>query len=95
MRHVDCGQEFDGGDDVTGPRLGVPQLSKSQVGVVATHLDEQVTAFRNGPPDTGPYAFVLELLLQYFHRFAAGCPAVQPQGLGAVDMAQLWGGCEG
>ncbi|MGW7572342.1 IS256 family transposase, partial [Streptomyces tendae] len=38
--------------------LGVTQLSKSQVSAMAKHLDEQVTAFRNRPLDTGPYAFV-------------------------------------
>lgn len=38
--------------------LGVTQLSKSQVSAMAKHLDEQVSASRNGPLDVGPYAFV-------------------------------------
>lgn len=38
--------------------LGVTQLSKSQVSVMAKHLNEQVTAFRNRPLDAGRYAFV-------------------------------------
>lgn len=38
--------------------LGVTQLSKPQVGAMAKHLDEQVTAFRNRPLDADPYSFV-------------------------------------
>ncbi|MBR7830711.1 transposase [Actinospica sp. MGRD01-02] len=34
--------------------LGVTQLSKSQVSAMATHLDEQVRAFRERPLDAGP-----------------------------------------
>ncbi|CAM5302368.1 hypothetical protein GCM10010266_73800 [Streptomyces griseomycini] len=37
--------------------LGVTRLSKSQVSAMAKHLDEQVTAFRNRPLDTGPRTF--------------------------------------
>ncbi len=38
--------------------LGVAQLSKSQVGAMVKHPDEQVTAFRNRHLDQGPCAFV-------------------------------------
>ncbi len=38
--------------------LGVTQLSKSQVSAMATHLDEQVAAFRDRPLDAGPYPVV-------------------------------------
>jgi Transposase, Mutator family len=39
--------------------LAGTQLSKSQVGAMAIErLDEQFAAFRNGPLDAGPYAFV-------------------------------------
>lgn len=38
--------------------LGVTQWSKSQVGAMAEHLDEQVAAFRNRSLDQGPYTFV-------------------------------------
>ncbi|MFB9446453.1 hypothetical protein ACFFTR_25490 [Dactylosporangium vinaceum] len=33
-------------------------LSKSQVSKMATHLDAHVEAFRNGPLDGGPSAFI-------------------------------------
>jgi putative transposase len=39
-------------------QLGVKSLSRSQVSEMATHLDAQVTAFRQRPLDTGPYTFV-------------------------------------
>jgi transposase-like protein len=39
-------------------QLGVKSLSRSQVSEMATHLDAQVTAFRQGPLDAGPYTFV-------------------------------------
>ena len=39
-------------------QLGVKSLSKSQVSEMATHLDAQVTAFRERPLDAGPYTFV-------------------------------------
>ena len=39
-------------------QLGVTRLSKSQVSEMARSLDEQVTAFRTRPLDTGPYTFV-------------------------------------
>jgi len=38
--------------------LGVTQLSKSQVSVMAADLDDQVQAFRTRPLDAGPYTFV-------------------------------------
>ncbi|MFD3705770.1 IS256 family transposase [Nocardia sp. NPDC058658] len=38
--------------------LGVTQLSKSQVSIMAADLDAQVEAFRTRPLDQGPYAFV-------------------------------------
>jgi putative transposase len=38
--------------------LGVTSLSKSQVSVMATELDEAVEAFRARPLDAGPYTFV-------------------------------------
>lgn len=38
--------------------LGVTSLSKSQVPVMATELDEAVEAFRTRPLDAGPYTFV-------------------------------------
>jgi len=38
--------------------LGITGLSKSQVSEMAKDLDEQVTAFRTRPLDTGPYTFV-------------------------------------
>jgi putative transposase len=38
--------------------LGVTSLSKSQVSVMATELDEAVEAFRTRPLDAGPYTFV-------------------------------------
>lgn len=38
--------------------LGVTRLSKSQVSIMATELDEAVEAFRTRPLDTGPYTFV-------------------------------------
>ena len=38
--------------------LGITGLSKSQVSVMATELDEQVEAFRTRPLDAGPYTFV-------------------------------------
>ena len=39
-------------------QLGVKSLSRSQVSEMATHLDTQVTAFRQRPLDQGPYTFV-------------------------------------
>jgi putative transposase len=39
-------------------QLGVTSLSRSQVSEMATHLDTQVTAFRQRPLDTGPYTFL-------------------------------------
>jgi transposase-like protein len=39
-------------------QLGVKSLSRSQVSEMATHLDAQVTAFRQRPLDQGPYTFV-------------------------------------
>jgi transposase-like protein len=39
-------------------QLGVKNLSKSQVSEMATHLDAQVTAFRERSLDAGPYTFV-------------------------------------
>lgn len=38
--------------------LGVKQLSKSQVSIMAADLDAQVEAFRTRPLDQGPYTFV-------------------------------------
>src|SRR5215216_3405848 len=38
--------------------LGITSLSKSQVSVMATELDEAVEAFRTRPLDAGPYTFV-------------------------------------
>ncbi|MFD4462057.1 IS256 family transposase [Nocardia sp. NPDC058480] len=38
--------------------LGVTQLSKSQVSIMAADLDAQVEAFRTRPLDQGPYTFV-------------------------------------
>jgi putative transposase len=38
--------------------LGVTRLSKSQVSVMASELDEMVASFRSRPLDAGPYAFV-------------------------------------
>jgi transposase-like protein len=38
--------------------LGITGLSKSQVSEMARDLNEQVTAFRTRPLDTGPYSFV-------------------------------------
>jgi transposase-like protein len=39
-------------------QLGVKSLSRSQVSDMATHLDAQVTAFRERPLDAGPYTFL-------------------------------------
>jgi putative transposase len=39
-------------------QLGVKSLSRSQVSEMATHLDAQVSAFRERPLDAGPYTFV-------------------------------------
>lgn len=39
-------------------QLGVTSLSKSQVSQMATHLDAQVSAFRERPLQAGPYTFV-------------------------------------
>jgi putative transposase len=39
-------------------QLGVKSLSRSQVSEMATHLDAQVTAFRQRPLDAGPYTFI-------------------------------------
>jgi transposase-like protein len=39
-------------------QLGIKSLSRSQVSEMATHLDAQVTAFRERPLDAGPYTFV-------------------------------------
>jgi transposase-like protein len=39
-------------------QLGVKSLSRSQVSEMASHLDEQVSAFRQRPLDAGPYTFV-------------------------------------
>ena len=39
-------------------QLGVKSLSRSQVSQMASHLDAQVTAFRQRPLDAGPYTFV-------------------------------------
>jgi putative transposase len=39
-------------------QLGVKSLSRSQVSEMATHLDTQVTAFRERPLDAGPYTFM-------------------------------------
>src|SRR5215210_6521377 len=38
--------------------LGITRLSKSQVSVMATELDQAVEAFRTRPLDQGPYTFV-------------------------------------
>ena len=38
--------------------LGVTELSKSQVSVMAAELDEMVASFRSRPLDAGPYTFV-------------------------------------
>src|SRR5690606_38443585 len=38
--------------------LGISGLSKSQVSVMATELDEHVESFRTRPLDAGPYTFV-------------------------------------
>jgi putative transposase len=38
--------------------LGITGLSKSQVSVMASELDEHVESFRSRPLDAGPYAFV-------------------------------------
>src|SRR5213595_2714093 len=38
--------------------LGITQLSKSQVSMMAADLDAQVEAFRTRPLDQGPYTFV-------------------------------------
>ena len=38
--------------------LGITVLSKSQVSVMASELDEQVQAFRTRPLDAGPYTFL-------------------------------------
>jgi putative transposase len=39
-------------------QLGIKSLSRSQVSEMASHLDAQVTAFRQRPLDAGPYTFV-------------------------------------
>ncbi|MEU0284043.1 IS256 family transposase [Streptomyces sp. NPDC006195] len=39
-------------------QLGVKSLSRSQVSEMASHLDTQVSAFRQRPLDAGPYTFV-------------------------------------
>src|SRR4030095_15013526 len=39
-------------------QLGGKSLSRSQVSEMASHLDAQVTAFRQRPLDAGPYTFV-------------------------------------
>jgi putative transposase len=39
-------------------QLGVTSLSRSQVSEMASHLDGQVSAFRQRPLDAGPYTFV-------------------------------------
>jgi putative transposase len=39
-------------------QLGVKSLSRSQVSEMASHLDGQVSAFRERPLDAGPYTFV-------------------------------------
>jgi putative transposase len=39
-------------------QLGINSLSRSQVSEMATHLDAQVSAFRERPLDAGPYTFV-------------------------------------
>jgi len=39
-------------------QLGVKSLSRSQVSEMASHLDAQVSAFRQRPLDAGPYTFV-------------------------------------
>jgi putative transposase len=39
-------------------QLGIKSLSRSQVSEMATHLDTQVTAFRERPLDADPYTFV-------------------------------------
>ncbi|MHA6632159.1 IS256 family transposase [Pseudonocardia sichuanensis] len=39
-------------------QLGIKSLSRSQVSEMASHLDAQVTAFRERPLDAGPYTFV-------------------------------------
>jgi putative transposase len=39
-------------------QLGVKTLSRSQVSEMASHLDGQVSAFRERPLDAGPYTFV-------------------------------------
>ena len=38
--------------------LGITSLSKSQVSVMATELDEAVASFRTRPLDAGPYTFL-------------------------------------
>ncbi len=38
-------------------QLGIKSLSRSQVSEMATHLDAQVTAFRERPLNAGPYTF--------------------------------------
>ena len=38
-------------------QLGIKSLSRSQVSEMATHLDAQVTAFRERPLEDGPYTF--------------------------------------
>jgi transposase-like protein len=45
--------------------LGVTRLSKSQVSVMASELDDLAASFRSRPLDAGPYAFVwLDALTQ-------------------------------
>ena len=39
-------------------QLGIKSLSRSQVSEMASHLDAQVSAFRQRPLDAGPYTFV-------------------------------------
>lgn len=51
-------------DDVA-KAMGIEGISRSQVSRMAAGLDDQVTAFRDRPVDTGPYTYVfLDALTQ-------------------------------
>ena len=66
--------------------LGISRLSKSQVSVMASELDEQVAAFRARPLDQGPYTFLaadaLVLKVREEHR-VVGVHALLAVGVNA------------
>ena len=70
--------------------LGITGLSKSQVSVMASELDEQVQAFRTRPLDAGPYTFLAADALTVMARMSDRKRLFVEAGHLIVDLARRY-----